>query len=242
MGMTRTEWELAQHKRSVVLAALRDNPLDEFSASDLFDSLSDPEITTSREVGAALTTALDEGLVTKRPNGNHSLWRITTDGLAWQPQPYDWRRGTTPKQKPTSSHPWKAKAVTPKAEKQRITRPLPHHLESVSMSPTIAVPTTATLDPIDMDLADALKASMAPSLAHADLRMEPTLEAVMPPLKPAHTHTCTGHCHTTPSQAAALADYLALLLAIADQNHSLVANPVWQAARSLESYFGLVRE
>lgn len=218
MAMTRESWDLSQHKRSVVLAALKENPLDEFSSADLFESLSDPEITTSREVGAALTTALDDGLVTKRPNGNHSLWRITTDGLAWQPQPYDWRRGTTPKQKPAASHPWQAKAVMPKSKKrERITRPLPHHLESQAMSPTIAVPNTATLDPIDAQLADALKASLAPSEATA----------------------CHGHCHTTPSQAAALADYLALLLAIADGDQSIATNPIWQAARRMEPYLGL---
>lgn len=168
MPMTRNDWDTFQANRSLVLDALRDNPNDYFSAREILSFLADsaPEMTTLK-IGKILVFAHEDGLVDKQRDGSQHLWAINEDGLAWEPQPYDWRRSRrtdTPSDSPapealaapsrprngkaaptpSPTHPWVASpAVSAKRPKSApITRPLPAHLESKAMD---AVATAAPL-------------------------------------------------------------------------------------------------
>lgn len=122
MPMTRADWDNQNRLRSLILGALKDNPGDAFSAGEILASIVDTDLTNAQQMGRFLAFCADDGLVIKERNGNSHLWRISQAGLAWTPQPYDWR----------SKRPAKAKAKDPEAA-----------ATSASDAPPAATPTNA---------------------------------------------------------------------------------------------------
>lgn len=154
MAMTRAQWETTNRARELVLGVLRDSPNDAMTAAEIFTAIVDAELNSAKQTGVILKFAAQDGLVARETGSNarEVLWRITPEGLAWKPEPYNWKKNRTDKVKtkaqapavsaqgalkpekarnPAQDHPYNVTpAVAKTARTAPVTRPLPIHLET----------------------------------------------------------------------------------------------------------------
>jgi len=164
--MPRADYNQTVAIKQGIIAALRDNLSDEFTAKEIADALLYPPDVDGRQVGATLKLMAAEGLVAKRPYQNMNIYRLHKRALSWVPPLDDSREVAAavkavkpPASKPADDHPWvHPPAVLPTVPKAApVTRPLPAHLET-KPDPRHS---PASPDPGALDLDDADLAAMA---------------------------------------------------------------------------------
>ena len=89
--MPRADYNQTVAIKQGIIAALRDNLSDEFTAKEIADALLYPPDVDGRQVGAILKSMVAEGLVTRRRQHDGNLYQLHKRALAWTPPEYDWR-------------------------------------------------------------------------------------------------------------------------------------------------------
>lgn len=83
--MPRADYNQTVAIKQGIIAALRDNLSDEFTAKEIADALLYPPDVDGRQVGATLKLMAAEGLVAKRPYQNMNIYRLHKRALSWVP-------------------------------------------------------------------------------------------------------------------------------------------------------------
>ena len=83
--MPRADYNQTVAIKQGIIAALRDNLSDEFTAKEIADALLYPPDVDGRQVGATLKLMAAEGLVAKRPYQNMNIYRLHKRALNWVP-------------------------------------------------------------------------------------------------------------------------------------------------------------
>ena len=83
--MPRADYNQTVAIKQRIIAALRDNLSDEFTAKEIADALLYPPDVDGRQVGATLKLMAAEGLVAKRPYQNMNIYRLHKRALSWVP-------------------------------------------------------------------------------------------------------------------------------------------------------------
>jgi hypothetical protein len=85
MTISREQHAQRNAIRSGIIAAMRDNLDDEFTAAEICDAMTAPIDRDPRIVGANLKIMASEGLVESRPRQNIHVYRLLPAALDWRP-------------------------------------------------------------------------------------------------------------------------------------------------------------
>jgi hypothetical protein len=106
MTISREQHAQRNAIRSGIIAAMRDNLDDEFTAAEICDAMTAPIDCDSRIVGANLKIMASEGLVESRPRQNIHVYRLLPAALDWRPPAFHRAPRATPGyQRPASTPP-----------------------------------------------------------------------------------------------------------------------------------------
>lgn len=91
MSMTRANYEQSVAVKVGIIAALRDNVGDDFTASEIASAVTSPADLRPNQVSSILKSMVADGLVTRRHKHDGCLYRLNKVALAWEPSAYDWK-------------------------------------------------------------------------------------------------------------------------------------------------------
>jgi hypothetical protein len=88
VSATREQYAKSTAIKTGIIAALRDNVGEEYTAAEIAQAMTSPLDIDVRQVGSILKVMAAEGLVETRPHRNMHIYRLLEPALTWQPKPY----------------------------------------------------------------------------------------------------------------------------------------------------------
>ena len=244
--------------RESIIATLKDNPGDWFSAREIFDAIEHIDAGTPHRVGNILKIMHQEGLVARQAKGNSNLWCVSPH----EPEVPS-NGASNPVVKPflqPPNHPWKEKACQPSSPRtQPIACELPVHLLTPKPSLEERCPSSLIQEceeameddsaalglPEIIDTHESIEDEPYPPLTQFLIHEAEERERVLQGNEAINERHCTGQCQskTQLTHADARDDYLRLLITIADDaavnGEQLKDWPIWTKARALAPHFNL---
>jgi hypothetical protein len=115
MTISREQHAQRNAIRSGIIAAMRDNLDDEFTAAEICDAMTAPIDRHPRIVGANLKSMASEGLVETRPRQNIHVYRLLPAALDWRPPVFHRAPKANPGYQRPTSPPEPSPALPPPA-------------------------------------------------------------------------------------------------------------------------------
>jgi len=243
----RLQRERSNDIRHGVIAALKDNIGDEFTAAEIAAAIDGIcTIESTRQLGGVLKSMRVDGLMTNRVKGNHSVWALQANALDGNVRP---SLSMSKNNKPADNHPWKEKVCLPMGPRpQPISCELPAHL--LTPQPTsehIVEPANGTGDLLiansPFSTQDEIKAledhmraeGSLPAESHEDeapngqpyslLTQVMIAEAEMREdellSSKGEAHNCSGHCHNHAKEQEIVENLLARIDQLENENLNL---------------------
>jgi hypothetical protein len=88
VSATREQYAKSTAIKTSIIAALRDNVGEEYTAAEIAQAMTSPLDIDVRQVGAILKVMAADGLVETRPHRNMHIYRLLEPALTWEPKPY----------------------------------------------------------------------------------------------------------------------------------------------------------
>ena len=244
--------------RESIIATLKDNPGDWFSAREIFDAIEHIDAGTPHRVGNILKIMHQEGLVARQAKGNSNLWCVSPH----EPEVPS-NGASNPVVKPflqPPNHPWKEKACQPSSPRtQPIACELPVNLLTPKPSLEERCPSSLIQEceeameddsaalglPEIIDTHESIEDEPYPPLTQLMIHEAEERERALQGHEAINVRHCAGQCQskTQLTHADAREDYLRLLITIADDaavNGEHLNNwPIWTTARAMAPHFNL---
>jgi hypothetical protein len=88
VSATREQYAKSTAIKTNIIAALRDNVGEEYTAAEIAQAMTSPLDIDVRQVGAILKVMAADGLVETRTHRNMHIYRLLEPALTWEPKPY----------------------------------------------------------------------------------------------------------------------------------------------------------
>jgi hypothetical protein len=146
VSATREQYAKSTAIKTSIIAALRDNVGEEYTAAEIAQAMTSPLDIDVRQVGSILKVMAAEGLVETRPHRNMHIYRLLEPALTWEPKPY--------RRTPRVAESKRSKETLAESKKPKETPQAPKaedYFDFTAWTARLAepyLPTTVTTDPV----------------------------------------------------------------------------------------------